>query len=188
MNTLSQVQPIRTVPGRPRTIHVIQGDMAVTAEPESVLSTVLGSCIATCMRDPVIGIGGMNHFLLPGTSNTNGGESQKYGVYAMECLINGLLRQGAMRDRLEAKIFGGASVVKVSTNIGEQNIAFVKQFLRDENIQLISESTGGTRARRIKYWPVSGEAKQLLLDRAEKVDKPAPPPPPPKDTGDIELF
>lgn len=184
MNALAKsVQP----PDQPKIIHVIQGESAVSDNPNAILSTVLGSCIATCMRDPLMGVGGMNHFLLPGTTFGDS-ECQKYGVYAMECLINALLRKGAARERLEAKIFGGASVVDVSTNIGQQNAIFVKSFLADEGIQIVSESTGGDRARRIRYWPVSGQAKQLLLDKAAKVEEKPKPVPVEPDAGAIELF
>ena len=172
---------------RQRFIHVIQGESAVSSEPGAAFATVLGSCIATCMRDPVLGIGGMNHFLLPGTKVGAGSDDQKYGVYAMECLINGLLKAGAMRHRLEAKIFGGANVVDVSTNIGEQNAKFVQKFLSDEGIAIVGQSVGGDRARRLRYWPSTGEAKQLLLDKAAKVPAPVAPKPLPP-TGDIELF
>ena len=86
-----------------------------------VLSTILGSCIAACMRDPVAGVGGINHFLLPGQSNGSGGEATRYGVHLMELLINGLLKKGARRERLEAKIIGGAKTISGFSNVGEKN-------------------------------------------------------------------
>src|SRR5580692_5502055 len=89
-------------------IHLIQGDCRVTADPEVIMTTVLGSCIATCMRDPVAMVGGMNHFLLPEGQGTDRPTSMRYGAHAMELLVNALLTLGARRERLEAKLFGGA--------------------------------------------------------------------------------
>jgi chemotaxis protein CheD len=85
-------------------VHIIQGEYKVISDPDVVMTTILGSCVAACLRDPVAGLGGMNHFLLPGTGNVTGGDATRYGVHLMELLINGLLKQGARRDRLEAKI------------------------------------------------------------------------------------
>lgn len=92
-------------------VHIIQGEYKVVSDPDVVLTTILGSCVAACLRDPVSGVGGMNHFLLPGTGSVTGGDATRYGVHLMELLINGLLKQGARRDRLEAKIFGGAKTI-----------------------------------------------------------------------------
>lgn len=112
-----------------RRVHVIQGEFKVVNDPDIVLSTILGSCVAACMRDPAAGVGGMNHFLLPGsaTSPSSGADATRYGVHLMELLINGLLKQGARRDRLEAKIFGGARTIARFSNVGEQNAAFARQ-------------------------------------------------------------
>ena len=103
----------------------------MVSEPDVVLSTILGSCVAACMRDPVAGVGGMNHFLLPGSAEalSSGGDATRYGVHLMELLINGLLKKGARRDRLEAKIFGGAKTIARFSNVGEQNAVFARQFL-----------------------------------------------------------
>jgi chemotaxis protein CheD len=94
-------------------VHIIQGEYKVVTDPDVFLSTILGSCVAACLRDPVAGVGGMNHFLLPGSAAamTSGGDATRYGVHLMELLINGLLKKGARRDRLEAKIFGGAKTI-----------------------------------------------------------------------------
>jgi chemotaxis protein CheD len=85
-----------------RRVHIIQGEYKVLSDPDAVLSTILGSCVAACLRDPIAGVGGMNHFLLPGnaSSPSSGGDATRYGVHLMELLINGLLKQGARRDRL----------------------------------------------------------------------------------------
>lgn len=152
-----------------RRMHVIQGEWKVSNDPNVVLSTVLGSCVAACLRDPVLGIGGMNHFLLPGSAEAmaQGGDVSRYGVHLMELLINGLLKQGARRDRLEAKIFGGAKTIASFSNVGQQNAEFATRFLKDEGIALISSSTGGDAGRKLEFWPVSGRARQFALSGAE---------------------
>jgi chemotaxis protein CheD len=152
-----------------RRMHVIQGEWKVSNDPTVVLSTVLGSCIAACLRDPVLGVGGMNHFLLPGSAETmaQGGDVSRYGVHLMELLINGLLKQGARRDRLEAKIFGGAKTIATFSNVGQQNAEFATKFLKDEGINLVGSSTGGDAGRKLEFWPVSGRARQFALSGAE---------------------
>ena len=152
-----------------RRVHIIQGEYKVLSDPDAVLSTILGSCVAACLRDPVAGVGGMNHFLLPGNASSpmTGGDATRYGVHLMELLINGLLKQGARRDRLEAKIFGGAKTISTFSNVGEQNAAFAVQFLRDEGIPVVGSSTGGDVGRKIEFWPVSGRARQYPLTGAE---------------------
>ncbi|OCW56210.1 chemoreceptor glutamine deamidase CheD [Hoeflea olei] len=150
-----------------RRIHVIQGEYKVTNDPEVVLSTILGSCVAACMRDPVAGVGGMNHFLLPGQSNGGAGEATRYGVHLMELLINGLLKQGARRDRLEAKIIGGAKTISGFSNVGEKNAEFAHRFLTDEGIRIVGSNTGGLVGRKLEYYPVSGRARQYPLSGAE---------------------
>lgn len=152
-----------------RRVHIIQGEYKVLSDPDAVLSTILGSCVAACLRDPVAGVGGMNHFLLPGNAGSpmTGGDATRYGVHLMELLINGLLKQGARRDRLEAKIFGGAKTIATFSNVGEQNAAFATQFLRDEGIPIVGSSTGGDHGRKVEFWPVSGRARQYPLTGAE---------------------
>jgi chemotaxis protein CheD len=149
-----------------RLVHVIQGDYAVTDETSVVLTTVLGSCVAACLHDPVAQVGGMNHFLLPGDEGSQG-DSLRYGINSMELLINGLLRMGARRDRLEAKLFGGARVVQGLSDVGAQNAVFARRFLAEENILCLSESLGGSQARRVQFWPSTGRVRQLLLDKVD---------------------
>lgn len=150
-------------------VHIIQGEWKVSDDPNVVLSTILGSCVAACIRDPNAGVGGMNHFLLPGSAvpGAGGGDATRYGVHLMELLINGLLKKGARRDRLEAKIFGGAKTIATFSNVGEQNAAFATQFLRDEGIRVVGSSTGGDHGRKLEFWPVSGRARQYPLTGAE---------------------
>lgn len=156
-----------TAPRHFRKIHVIQGGYKVTDDPDVVLSTILGSCIAACMRDPVAGVGGMNHFLLPGHASGSGAEATSYGVHLMELLINGLLKMGARRDRLEAKIIGGAKTIVGFSNVGEKNAEFAHRFLSDEGIRIVGSNTGGDVGRRLQYHPVSGRARHSPLSGAE---------------------
>ncbi len=174
-----------------RLVHVVQGEYRVAAEPQVVLTTILGSCVAACLRDPIAGVGGMNHFLLPG-DRTGGAEGLKYGVNAMELLINALLQRGAMRGRLEAKLFGGACVVQgLSSDVGAQNAEFALRFLAAERIPCVGQDMGGNQARRIRYWPVLGRAslhwlaptESQVRDAERAAAKPAH-----KSGGDVELF
>jgi len=146
---------------------VIQGQYAVSNEPSAMLCTLLGSCVSACIRDPVSGVGGMNHFLLP--TGASGSTSTSYGVNAMELLINELLKMGARRDRLEAKLFGGGCMIGRLNDIGGQNAAFAQRFLTDERIAHIGGSLGGRNARRIEFFPVSGRVRQQIIDRGDDV-------------------
>lgn len=171
-------------------IQIMQGDFYVTDKPEEVLTTILGSCIAACIRDPVLGVGGMNHFLLPEGDGEDRNAS-RFGVNAMEVLINDILKRGGVRSRLEAKLFGGANVINAMSDVGSRNAQFARQFLGDEGIAVKGGDVGGTTPRRIQFWPVSGRARQLAvrvdkqeLARRERVavrNDPAP-------VDDVELF
>ena len=143
-------------------VQITQGDCYVTDDPGEVLTTVLGSCIAVCLRDPIAGIGGMNHFLLPEGEGTDR-DAQRYGVNAMELLINGILKHGGSRERLEAKLFGGANVVAALSDVGSRNAEFAKRFLANEGIVVRGGDLGGSSARRVQFWPVEGRARQLAL-------------------------
>jgi chemotaxis protein CheD len=147
-----------------RRVHLLQGECRVTDDPAIVLATTLGSCVAACIRDPVARVGGMNHFLLPESSE--GMVSLRYGAFAMELLINGLLSKGARRDRLQAKLFGGGRLSDGLTDVGAANAAFAREFLEREAIPYAGGSLGGAQARRIQFWPVSGRARQQTLARA----------------------
>ena len=172
-------------------ILVIQGEYKVSSDPHACLSTLLGSCIAVCLSDTVAGVGGMNHFLLPAAGGGLDSNTTKYGANSMELLINGLLKRGAQRGRLEAKVFGGARLMNGLSDIGEKNAEFAMDFLKRENIPCLSESTGGVQARRIKYWPTSGRARQLMVPPSvdiEELKKPPLPPAPAPADDDIEFF
>jgi chemotaxis protein CheD len=170
-------------------ITVIQGEWVVTRDPGTVLTTVLGSCVAACMRDAQAGVGGMNHFLLPEAGeNARPGEAERYGVHLMELLVNGLLKQGARRDRLEAKLFGGCAFMTGRYAVGARNVAFAEKFLRDEGISHLGGSTGGAQGRRIEFWPVTGRARQIFLHTEVPAMQPPAPRAPRAPAGDVELF
>lgn len=148
----------------PRKIHVIQGEFHVASGDDVVLTTILGSCVAACIRDPALGMGGMNHFLLPGEA---GDEGMRYGVQSMELLLNALLRKGCKRERLEVKLFGGAHLFDGLSDVGSQNSDFAERFIRDEGLRHVGGSLRGDRARRIQFWPGTGRARQILLAPTE---------------------
>lgn len=127
---------------------------------DMLLVTVLGSCVAACIRDPQTGIGGMNHFMLPegGDPHDLMSASARYGGYAMEVLINQLVKLGARRARLTAKVFGGAAVLRgfTTVNVGEANSDFVLDYLAQEGIRVLSQDLRGIHPRKIYFFPVTG--------------------------------
>ncbi len=148
-------------PGRKLVIaKVLPGEVYVTKHHE-LITTLLGSCIAVCMQDKRNGVGGMNHFKLPtppGKSSARDvSNDTNYGIYAMELLINGIITNGGDRKYLQCKIFGGGNVVQaITNNIGEKNIAFVKDFMRQERIPILKQSIGGTAGQQVYYHPITG--------------------------------
>lgn len=146
------------------TIKLLPGDFDVVSGAE-MLVTVLGSCVAACIRDTKSGIGGMNHFLLPSMAVNKGrhwddydSAATRYGDLAMEYLINKIVQLGGQRENLEAKVFGGARMFKTSfSDIGLQNIEFVNDYLKTERIRVVSSNTGSTFARKIYYIPSTGD-------------------------------
>jgi chemotaxis protein CheD len=171
-------------------VHIIQGEFFVTKDRDIMVTTILGSCIAACIRDPLNGVGGINHFLLPGNIGASAGEAERMGVHLMEMLVNGLLKAGARRDRLEAKLFGGARTVRSHSDIGKNNAEFAQRFLKAEGISHVGGSTGGLQGRRIQYWPVSGRARQILLAGPAQIERPVQMPATSVDVnaGELELF
>jgi len=141
---------------------VVQGTYYVSRHPDAVLSTVLGSCISVCLTDPDAGIGGMNHFLLPYGHGSDSGHI-RFGVNAMEKLMDELLQNGARRSQLQAKLFGGAKMSANLVDIGRANADFAHEFLACEAIPVVSESIGGTSARRVVFRPATGQAKMLFV-------------------------
>ena len=148
-------------------LSVMPGEHRVSQRDDVVLVTLLGSCVAACIWDEAARIGGLNHFLLPGGGGE--GRSMRYGVNAMEILINDILRQGGQRGRLRAKLFGGASVLDSLTGetVGDRNSRFARDYLRGENIPLLAADLGGDRGRRIFFAAVSGRVRVLALRGGE---------------------
>ena len=189
-----------------KTMHVpaakiLPGEFYVSSQGE-MISTVLGSCISACIRDTKIGVGGMNHFMLPESEDGKGswelnsvtGASSRYGNWAMEYLINAILKQGGRRENLEVKLFGGGQVLANMTDVGKRNIEFAINYLKNEGLTIIAKDVGGTYPRKVLYFPDTGAVKMRklrsqnndTLERREKEycrsleAKPS--------TGDVELF
>jgi chemotaxis protein CheD len=150
-------------------IKIFAGEWAVSKAEDEMLATILGSCVSACVRDPVAGIGGMNHFLLPGdeSSDRESSDGARYGVNAMENLINGLLKAGAQKHRLEFKVFGGGNVINNSARIGSKNAKFVQEFLKREGYRIVSQDLEGDHPRSLHYYPVSGKVMMRVLRRKQ---------------------
>ena len=146
---------------------VVAGDYYVTAADE-VIATVLGSCVSVCVRDATAGVGGMNHFMLPDDPRGDtAGAAMRFGSYAVERLINELVKYGARRERLEIKVFGGGCMVRSRSNVGEANVRFVRHYLQEEGLVIAAEDVGGPWARRLRYHSRSGVAWIKHLDVGE---------------------
>lgn len=171
------------------------GEYYATPEDE-VIVTVLGSCVSACLLDPVGLVGGMNHFMLPEEGHgviRDAFFAARYGVAAMELLINDLLRLGARKDRIVAKVFGAGRVMKGMSDVGARNAEFVRRFLSQENIPIWSEDLGADYARKVYFFPHTGQVLQRRIrdlnndtliirehafsDRISKAE-----------SGDVELF
>lgn len=147
-----------------KSVYISQGQHAVGRDVEMVVSTILGSCISICLWDPVAGVGGMNHLLLPDAKQ--GSETLSAGALDMDILINKMMPLGAERPRLRAKLFGGSSMLNGRTDIGARNAEFGRRYLANEGIPCDASNVGGTKARRLKYWPATGVAKMRLVEEA----------------------
>lgn len=144
----------------PGTFHVATAD--------ELISTLLGSCVAACIYDPLRGVGGMNHFLLPDAGKDEGASapasaSNRYGVFAMESLINALLARGASRGRLRIKLFGGGRILTHMSDVGRRNIDFVRRFIDMEGLQITAEDLGGDQPRKILMYPATGRVRVKKL-------------------------
>ena len=148
---------------------ILPGEYYVSTVEEQVV-TVLGSCVSACIRDPLFGIGGMNHFMLPdgaraslSISATDLSAATRYGNVAMEHLINAIIAYGGRREHLEVKIVGGGQVIRGMTSVGERNIEFVRDYLATEQMQIVAEDVGGTYPRKVYYDPKNGKVRVKLL-------------------------
>jgi chemotaxis protein CheD len=171
------------------------GDYYATIAEDETITTVLGSCVAACIRNPFLGYGGMNHFMLPHSDSGKwGGVSAalRYGNHAMEVLINAVLKSGCPRRHMEIKLFGGADF-SAGLRVGEQNARFALHYLEHEGLHPLTVDLGGNRPRVIQFTPATGAVKRRLLEQPgrriieeerrylARIDT-APP------EGDIELF
>jgi chemotaxis protein CheD len=153
-------------------VKVLPGEFFVSGE-DIVITTVLGSCVAACIWDRCARIGGMNHFMLPGDEGGRdadpGGLAGRYGVFAMEQLINALIKRGGRKANFEAKIFGGGQVLRNMTtiNIGERNAQFVERFLRAEGIRIGARDLLDVHPRRVAFFPATGRALCKKLAQAD---------------------
>jgi chemotaxis protein CheD len=151
-------------------VKVLPGEYYVSAD-DLVIMTVLGSCIAACIWDPRVRVGGMNHFMLPEGGSDSGG---RYGSYAMELLINELMKQGARRETMQAKVFGGGQVMSSFTtmNVGERNTKFVLDYLQTERIAVVSKDVLDVHPRKVCFFPATGKAmvKRLASSNAETLE------------------
>lgn len=151
-------------------VKVLPGEHYVSTAGQEMVVTVLGSCVAACIWDHRLRIGGMNHFMLPESgANTMADKSMRYGNHAMEELINDLMRRGAWRDSMEIKVFGGGNVLPMMGNttvpIGDRNSEFVRRYLRDEGFRIAAEDLGGIHPRRIHFFPRMGKVIRLFLKK-----------------------
>jgi chemotaxis protein CheD len=151
-------------------VKLLPGEFFVSGD-DIVLSTVLGSCVSACVWDRVARVGGMNHFMLPdgGRDSDPLGLAGRYGVFAMELLINELLKRGARKANFEAKLFGGGAVMKNFTtlNVGERNVRFVLEFLKTEGVRVVSQDLLDVHPRRVAFFPTTGRA---LCKKLQQVD------------------
>ena len=149
---------------------IMPGECYVSARGE-MIATVLGSCVSACIRDKVLGIGGMNHFMLPLRGGRGAARDHLvtpdlcYGNWAMEYLINSILRIGGKRERLEVKVFGGGSVLSglLKMDVGRRNVDFVLDYLHQENLRIDAQDLGGDYPRKIFYFPDTGAVKMRRL-------------------------
>jgi len=179
-------------------VKLFPGEFYITRKADEMIVTVLGSCVSACIRDPQAGIGGMNHFML--AQHTSGGwgsdlRSARFGNFAMEKLLNELIKAGARRERLEVKVFGGGNVTESSNAVGTDNAEFVLRYLQAEGLRCAAQDLGGSHPRRIHYYPQTGRVVRRLLGvgesylvRREETDYEKRLQAEKKTFGDIELF
>ncbi len=148
------------------TAKILPGEYYVTVNPCEAVATTLGSCVSACIRDKVFGIGGMNHFMLPKKAEHSSDDwmdsATRYGSFAMEHLINDILKQGGNKKNLEIKLTGGGKIMKNMSDVGSRNISFALEYLKAEGFEVISEDLGDIYPRKVMYYPGTGK---LLVKR-----------------------
>jgi len=156
---------------------ILPGEYYYTGK-NMLIVTVLGSCVSACIRDRITGLGGMNHFMLPDGGGDGGSPvsaSMRYGSFAMEILINDLLKAGARREHLEAKVFGGGAVLRGFTamNVGERNATFVTNFLKTERIPVLASDLNDIYPRKVYFFPKTGKVlvKKLMQTQNDTLAK-----------------
>ncbi|MFZ6726057.1 chemoreceptor glutamine deamidase CheD [Undibacterium sp. MH2W] len=156
---------------------ILPGEFYFTNK-DMLIVTVLGSCVSACIRDRISGVGGMNHFMLPdtgGDADNPVSASMRYGTYAMEVLINELLKAGAKRENLEAKVFGGGNVLRGFTaiNVGERNAKFVLDYLKAERMRVIAEDLNDIYPRKVYFFPKTGKVlvKKLKVEHNDTLKR-----------------
>jgi chemotaxis protein CheD len=146
---------------------ILPGEYFVSADP-MIVYTVLGSCISACVRDPIAGVGGMNHFMLPKPKEEgcdSWGESTRYGSYAMESLINGILKRGGVKNRLEVKLFGAGKIYEGNIDVGARNTEWVLEYLKVEGLSACKTDLGDVYPRKVYYFTESGKVLLKKLQR-----------------------
>lgn len=146
---------------------ILPGEYYMTVNPDEWVATTLGSCVSACIRDTLYGVGGMNHFMLPemGAHASNQGvwldAATRYGSYAMEHLINDILKRGGNKKNFEIKLVGGGKIIANMSDVGERNIDFVRSYLQTEGLknQVISEDLGDKYPRKVLYQPATGRLR-----------------------------
>ena len=149
---------------------ILPGEFFVSREP-MVVYTVLGSCISACIRDPIVGVGGMNHFMLPEpkehqSGDSWGGESTRYGSFAMESLINEILKRGGVKSRLEIKLFGAGKIYEGNIDVGANNAKWVIGYLKSEGLATVKTDLGDVFPRKVYYFTDSG---RVLMKKIERI-------------------
>jgi len=147
---------------------ILPGQLYVTTDADEVICTTLGSCVSACIRDNVLGMGGMNHFMLPiAESNSSGAwddQATRYGSFAMEQLINEIMKAGGRRENLEMKVTGGGHVIESMANkVGQRNIDFILDYAEVEGIEVLSQDLGDIYPRKVMYYPASGRLRVKRL-------------------------
>ncbi|MBM7066743.1 chemotaxis protein CheD [Actibacterium sp. 188UL27-1] len=166
-----------------RTHRIVQGEYAASGDVDIVFATLLGSCVSACLWDPLAKVGGLNHIVLPNATD-NTVRAAYHGVHAMELLINEIIKLGGQKQRLKGKLFGGARMVAGLSDVGERNARFAVDFLNGEGIECLSHSLGGFSARKIRFVPTTGKARQMLVSADQVNDAISLSPP----MNDIEIF
>jgi chemotaxis protein CheD len=189
MNAMSAIGDRPRSPTDAIRVTVMQGDVRVSTDPRVELGTVLGSCVAACLFDPIAGVGGMNHFLLAEPPSSRGTDAidVHYGVYLMEMLINDMLAWGALKSRMKAHLYGGANLRTGMKEIGTANADFARSFLERERISLMRFDLGGANARRVDFRPAQGQVRCRIAD-PQLAPKEQPVARPQVASGDVELF